>query len=142
MAAMEPLCILIGLDPKKFTKEENQLLEAELFRKICDELKGIMRQEYKQYFEMMKFNKDQEDTMLEETFLQNILNHIISSGKYTAHGIAFYTDMHVDVIDELTSGRNTKPTALCFRKIMEVDREVRTELYQAIGKKIAVELKN
>jgi hypothetical protein len=31
MAAMEPLCLLIGIDPKKFTKKEKQLLEADLF---------------------------------------------------------------------------------------------------------------
>ncbi len=43
MSATKPLCYLIGIHPAKFSKEENFLLEAELFLRICEELKEIFR---------------------------------------------------------------------------------------------------
>lgn len=140
MAAMEPLCLLIGIDPKKLSKKQNQLLEGMLYARIGAELKEIMRHQYKHYFDLMKLTKDQGDSMIEEKFIQNILNDIISSKKYDLQGIACYTDTHVDVIYELMTGINTQPSALCFRKIIELDRTARPELYQAIGEKIATEL--
>lgn len=140
MAAMEPLCLLIGVDPKNFSKEENQLLEADLYERVCAELKEIYRQEYKDYFYLMKFTKDQEDAMLEERFLQNILKDIVASGEYDEKGIAHYANTEADVISELISGLNTKPLAICFRRVIELHRTVRPALYQAIGKKIIAQL--
>ena len=43
MPALEPLCKLIGLNPKKFTKQEFFLLEIELFTRVCEELKKIIK---------------------------------------------------------------------------------------------------
>jgi hypothetical protein len=139
MAAMEPLCLLIGIDAKTLTKEENQLLEAKLYLLVCDELKKIFRQQYKHYFYLMKFKKDQEDAMLEKEFVQNILKDIISADEYDVQGIACYTDTPVDLIHDLLSGLNTNPSAILFRKIIELHQTVRRELYLAIGKKIAVQ---
>jgi hypothetical protein len=140
MPALEPLCLLIGIHPKNLTKEEKRLLEADLYIKICIELKEIYRERYKHYFRLMNFTKDQEDAMLEEKFLQNILKDILLSQQYDPQGIAIYTDIPLDVILELISGLNTQPSAICFRKIIELDRNVRGEVYNAIGKKIATEL--
>jgi hypothetical protein len=139
MAAMDPLCHLIGINSKKFSKEENSLLEAELFIRICDELKEVFRQQYKNFFHLMKFNVTKEDAMLERNFIRLILKDILSTEEYTLQGIATYTDTHEDIIHELASGLNTKPLAACLRKVIELHRSVRRELYQAIGKKIAAE---
>jgi hypothetical protein len=136
MTAMEPLCSLIGIDFKIFSKEEKKLLEADLFTRVCAELKEIYRHQYKYYFYLMKLSKDREDEMLEEKFIQNILLDIVSSKEYDPQGIALYTDMHVDVILELISGLNTQPSAICFRKIIGLDRIVRPLVYKAIGEKI------
>lgn len=51
-------------------------------------------------------------------------------------GIARYADIPEDVVNELASGLNTKPLATCLRKVIELHRLVRRELYQTIGKKI------
>lgn len=138
MSALEPLCHLIGIHTFHFSKEENYLVEAELFLRICDALKEVFRQQYKDFFHFMKFTETQENEMLEANFIKIILNDILSTEEYTLQGIAFYTDIHEDVIHELASGLNTKPLAICLRKIIELHRSVRRELYQSIGKKIVI----
>jgi hypothetical protein len=139
MSAMEPLYHMIGINPKKFSKEELSLLEAELFMRICDELKEVFKQQYKDFFSLMKFTITKEDEMLEKNFIRIILNDILSTGEYTPQGIAHYTNVHEDIIHELLSGLNTKPLATCLRKVIELHRSVRRELYKAIGKKIVAE---
>jgi hypothetical protein len=139
MSAMEPLCHLIGINPKNFSKEENRLLEAEIFIRICDELKEMFRQQYKDFFHLMKLTVSREDKMLERNFIRLILKDILLTEEYTLQGIARYTDIHEDVIHELASGLNTEPLAICLRKVIELHRSVRGELYRAIGKKIASE---
>lgn len=136
MAAMEPLCHLIGINSKKFSKEEFKLLEAEIFIRIYDELKEIFRKKYKDFSYLIKLTINQENTMLEKNFTQIILNDILSTEEYTLQGIAHYTDIPEDVIHELASGLNTKPLVTCLRKVIELHRLVRRELYQSIGKKI------
>ena len=44
-----------------------------------------------------------------------------------------------DIIQELVCGLNTKPSATCLRKVIELHRGVRKDLYQVIGNKIAAE---
>lgn len=139
MAAMEPLCHLLGVNSKKLSKEENSLLEAELFIHVCNTLKEIFRKSYKDFFRLMKFTVNMEDIMLERNFIRLILSDILSTEEYTLQGIAQYTDIHEDIIQELASGLNTKPLAICLRKIVELHRSVRRELYQEIGKKVAAE---
>ncbi|OGT37584.1 MAG: hypothetical protein A3F12_02325 [Gammaproteobacteria bacterium RIFCSPHIGHO2_12_FULL_38_14] len=139
MSAMEPLCHLIGINPKKFSKEELSLLEADLFIRICDEIKEVFKQQYKDFFYLMKFTITKENEMIEKNFIRIILNDILSTEEYTIQGIARYTDTHEDIIHELASGLNTKPLATYLRKVIELHRSVRRELYQAIGKKIASE---
>ncbi len=112
------------------------LLEVELFARICDELKEIFRKKYKNFFQIMKYTLIKEDEMLENNLMQIILNDIISTEEYTLEGIATYTDIHIDIIRELASGLNTKPLATCLRKVIELHRTVRRDLYQTISKKI------
>lgn len=142
MPAMEPLCHLIGIHSKNFSKEEIKLLEAELFVKIHDELKEFFRKKYKDFFYLMKFTEKKEDAMLEKNVTKLILNDILSTEEYTLQGIARYTDTHEDIIHELASGLNTRPLAVCFRKVIELHRSVRHELYQEIAKKIVSQYLN
>lgn len=137
MAALEPLCYVIGINPKKFSKEENKLLEAELFIKICNELREVFREQNKEFFNLMRLTTEQEDIMLENNFIQLLIKDILCTGEYTLQGVAQYTDTHEDVIHDLASGINTKPLAYCFRRIIELHRYVRIEIYKAIGKKIS-----
>jgi hypothetical protein len=139
MPALVPLCNLICINHLKFSKEEHLLLEAELFIRVCNELKESFREQYKNYFRLMKYTLEKENTMLEANLIRLIIKDILSTGEYTLEGIACYTDTHEDIISELASGLNTKPLATWLRKIIELHRSVRRELYQAIGKKVASE---
>lgn len=139
MSATEPLYYLIGINPEKLSKAEIHFLEAELFTRICDALKGVFKNYYKNYFQLMKYTNQMEDTMLEANFVQFIINDILSTEEYTLEGIACYIDTPEDVIVELVTGRNTTPSAIVFRRIIELHRMVRQELYQSITKKITSE---
>lgn len=142
MATMEPLCHLIGINSKKFSKNELILLEMELFVRICDGLKDSFKQQYKNFFKLMQFTIIKENEMLEQEFIRIILHDILATKEYTTEGIAHYTNIHKDVIDELASGLNTKPLATYLRKVVELHRTVRSELYRSIAKKIITEYVN
>ena len=139
MSAVQPLCLLQGIDPSQFSKEELLLLEAELFVRICGELRKIMRKQNKDYFLIMKFNPEKENTMLEIKFIRCIINDILSTEEYNLMGIALYTDTPEDVIYELASGCNINPTFLLSRKLIELHRTVRPDLYREIANKIRQE---
>lgn len=140
MSAVQPLCLLLGINSHQFLKEEQLFLEAELFVRICGELKEIIRKKNKDYFRIMKFNIEKEDTMLEIKFIQCIINDILSTEEYNLSGLALYTNVPEDVIYELASGCNTNPTFLLSKKIIELHRTVRPNLYRKIVNKIKYEL--
>ena len=50
MSAAEPLRYLLGVNYSTLSKPEIYLLEAELFTRICDELKYIFKTHYETYF--------------------------------------------------------------------------------------------
>ena len=137
MSAMKPLCHLIGINPNNFTKEENILIEAELLIRICEELKEYFRIQHKGYFRLLKLTVEMENVMLEENFIRFLMRDILSTEEYTTEGIANYADTHEDVVIEIVTGRNTNPSALTFRRAIELHRTVREGLYQMIIKKIA-----
>lgn len=139
MSAIEPLCHLAGINPNKLTKEESLLLEIELFARICEELKEAFKKQHKEYFRLMKLTTEKENTMLESKFVRLIIQDILSTGEYSLEGIAYYTNTHEDIIQETYIGKNTNPSAALLRKIIELHRTVRRDLYQTIMKKIAVE---
>jgi len=137
MPATEPLCRLIRIDPRTLLKEENILLEAELFYHLCEELKVHYKNQHKEYFNLMKFTLEMENVMLEENYIRFVINDIISTNEYTSEGIANHINTHEDAIHEIILGRNKNPSALFLRKIIELHRKVRAELYSTILKKIA-----
>lgn len=137
MSAMEPLCRLMEINPRTLTKEENILLEIELFAHICGELKEIFREQNREYFRLMKFTIEMENTMLEAKFVRSIIQDILSTDEYNLEGIAYYTDTHGDVLQEVYSGQNSSPSATLLLKIIELHRTVRHDLYLQMMKKIA-----
>ncbi len=136
MPAIEPLCRFIGIDPNKLSREESLLLEAELFYRICEELKEHFRQKHSEYFRTMKFTKEMENEMLEEIFLRFVINDILATKEYTIEGIAWYMNLHEDIIQETLLGKNTNPSAMLLRKTIELHRTVRAELYKNFAKRI------
>ncbi len=136
MAATEPLSRLMRIKPNHLTKEENYLLEAELLRCICNELKEVFRDQYKFYFRSMKFSKEMEDNMLEANFVSLVANDILATGEYTLEGFARYANTHEDVIHEIITGVNKDPSATLLRRFIDLHRIVRNDLYEQIIKKI------
>ena len=139
MSAMEPLYRLTGIPLSQLTEKQGLFLDAVIFTHICKELREIFRKQHIEYFRLMKFTPEKENHMLESEFIRLIIKDILKTGDYTLEGIAYYTDTHEDVIRELAAGLNTKPTALFFRKTIELHRTVRRELYSTIARKIASE---
>ena len=136
MAALEPLCQILGINPRKFTKEENLILEAKLFSHVYEELKEIIKTQYKDYFQLMNFTKDREDTMIEAEFLRCVIKDILSTEEYSLRGIAHYTDTPEDVVHEVIAGNNNNPSFVFSRRIIELHLSVRPEIYRAIMRKI------
>lgn len=136
MSATESMCRLIGINCKKLSKEEYLLLEAEIFIRICEELREFFREQQKGYFCLMKFNLEKENVMLENDLARLITKDILSSEEYNLSGIASYSDTPTDVVQEVIDGRNIRPSATFLWKIIELHRSVRRDLYDAIRKKI------
>ena len=139
MSAMEPLYRLIEINTSMLTKEENILLEAELFTRICEELKEIFRKQHRDYFRLMKFTIEKENIVLEAKFVQLIIKDILSTDEYNLKGIAYYTDTHEDVVEEVVTGRNRNTSATFLRRLIELHRSVRRDLYDIIIKKITAQ---
>ena len=136
MSAIEPLCHLIGINCTDLSKEEYSLLEADLFIRICEELKEFFRTQYKSYFQLMKFNLEKENIMLEKNLGSLITNDILSTKEYSISGIANYSDTPPDVIQEIIDGRNHRPSAVFLLRIIELHRLIRRDLYDTIIKKV------
>lgn len=136
MSATELLCLLVGVNPKNLSREQNLLLEAELFTRICEELKEIFRIKNKEFFRLMKFDTEKENTMLEANLIRCLINDILTSQEYSLSGIACYTQIPEDVIYDIAAGCNINPSLPLSRKIIELHRTVRPNLYRDILKKI------
>ena len=140
MPAAEPLCHLMEINLDHLTKEEGILLEAELFSVICKEWKEIFREQHRNYFYLMNWTIEKEETMLEANFLRLVIKDILSTEEYTLSGVAHYTDTHEDVLCDIIDGRNTNPSATLLWRIIDLHRSVRRDIYKMIMKKIAIKL--
>ncbi|HVE43537.1 MAG TPA: hypothetical protein VNC84_00160 [Gammaproteobacteria bacterium] len=136
MAAMETLCQLIGIDLSRLSREELTMLEAEIFLHVCKVLEEKFRIEHREFFRVMQFSQKKEDAMLDQAFVGLVIKDILSTREYSLKGVAAYTGMHEDILQEVVDGRNTNPSAVLLRRAIELHRFVRKELYQSIVKKM------
>lgn len=134
MSAVEPFCNSFKLS--NIESKELCILEANLFIGICRELKEIFKAQNTAYFKLVKFDLEKENRMLEENFIRFVINDILSTEAYSLAGIACYTDTPHDVIYELAIGRVTNPSYSLVRKIIELHRSVRIDLYNMLIAKI------
>jgi hypothetical protein len=139
MSCPEPLYQLLGIDSENLSKEESILLEADLYIRFWEEMEELFRGRYQDYFKIMKFSQTMEKSMLETKYIILLLNDILLSGEYTIEGIAKYTDSPVDLIQEFLTELNKTPSAIFLRKLLDLHRTVRRELYNTIIKKIALD---
>lgn len=139
MDATELLCNLLGIPSKNLTTQENLILEAVLFTRICDELKEIFRAKNKNYFSLINISMNKENTMLEAKFLSFLINDILMTEEYSIEGIAYHTQIPEDAICDIVSGKNVSPSLQVSRKILDLHRKVRPDLYKEVVKKITTE---
>ena len=138
MPAIQMFCDLFRINTRQFSRNEKYILEALLISWICEEIKESFRAQYKNYFAIMNFTKEMENTMLEENLLQFIINDLIVTKTYTPEGIAYYTATHEDVIHEIISGKNTNPSEKVLRRVIALHRVVRRDFYQSILRKLTM----
>ncbi len=74
--------------------------------------------------------------MLEGNFIRLVINDILLTEEYTVQGIACYTQTPEDVIYDIAMGNNLAPSFPLSRKIIEIHRSIRPDLYSNILKKI------
>ncbi len=137
MSSIEPLHRLMISNLNKFTKNERIILEARIFSGICDELNNFFKKQYKEYFSLIKFTIETENTMLDAHFICSVIKDILSTNEYTIAGIAHYVNVHEDILHEIITGRNTNPSAILLQKVINLHRSVRADLYREIINKIA-----
>lgn len=139
MSTMEPLSSLVGIKSSGLSKEESCLFEADLFIRICEELKEMFREQRRDYFCLMRLTREKENAVLEDYFIRLIINDILSTEEYTLDGIANYTNTPKDVVEDVLTGQNKSPSALFLRRLIELHRNIRHSLYLTIMKKITAE---
>jgi hypothetical protein len=139
MPRAELLCNLAGIKSFKFSKEENIIIEAELFSRLIDKVIEYFKEQHKVYLCLVKLNKEMEVAMFGTNFIRCIINDILSTEEYTLSGIAYYTQTPEDIVYEVSTGSNCSPSIDLFRKIIELHRSVRSDLYRSITEKIISE---
>lgn len=134
MATMEYLCCMAGIDPKKLSKEENLLLEAVLICDICDELAQVYQIKFP---DNLKKNFQEKDGMITHGNVINlIVQDLIKSNDYTITGVAAYSNVPEEVIYDIAIGNNSNPSLEVSRKIIELHKTARAELYQRVMQKV------
>jgi len=132
------LCHLLGIDPRALTKEENFLLEAKLFIYFFEQIKNEFRKQYKEYFQLIKLNIKKEEEMLNEKFIWYVMNDILSTQEYNLSGIAYYTETPEEVVNDIYIKGNIIPSFTFYRKIMELHKLAKPQLYKALAEKITM----
>lgn len=74
--------------------------------------------------------------MTDENIIKSLINDLLKSGEYSLPGIASYTDTPEDVVYDIASGLNTRPSLFLARKIIDLHKEARKEVYAKILNKI------
>ena len=118
---------------------EARLNAEELSRRIgipATTIKKIFEKELKNYVCLMQSTTEKESTMFEFRLVQLILLDILSSDDYDMTGVARYTNTCEEVIEEVITGRNPMPSVIFFRRLIDLHRSVRRDIYETIIRKI------
>lgn len=134
MATMEYLCCMAGIDPRKLSVEENLLLEVVLICGLCDELVQVYQ--IKMPDNIKKNYQEKENMMMHNNVINLIVQDLIKSNDYTITGVAAYSNVPEEVIYDIAIGNNNNPSLEVSRKIIELHKSARAELYQKVMQKI------
>lgn len=125
-----------AINLRTLTKEQRILVNLELFKHVCEGLMEKIREQNRDYFELIKLKPEKEKNMIEANFIKHIINDILSTEEYTLSGIAYYTNTPEEILFDIVIGRNTNPSLSLSLKIIELHHSVRPSLYSDIVKKM------
>ena len=132
MPAMDSLSQILCISTSQYSKHEKIILEAELFAITCDEL----TQHFTNGFQFIKSNFDKENSTMELNLTMCIINDILLTEEYNLEGIAYHTQIPEEVILDILSGKNMTPSAWVLRKMIDLHRSVKQDLYKEITQKL------
>lgn len=127
-----PLSFSLTNGSDHLSNEELIVLEAECLSWLYEEMLAYFQASAIAYAQLLKSSTEKENTMLENNFLRCIVNDILKSNEYTLNGIAYYTDSSKDVIEEILLGINQNPSLTLAKKLIDLHRSIRPDLYKAI----------
>ena len=136
MSAMEPLSRVVGVNLCGLSLEEKFLLEADLYLAVFNEIIEMFRLQRKEYFRLLKLDINMENTMIELEFVRLLIQDILESQTYNMEGIARYTHTPEDVIYDLILKSGSNELMMFPRRLIELHRSIRPELYRDILNKI------
>lgn len=139
MSAVHELRYLYEVNDLKFSWKEACLLEAAFFTALCEQLMQLIKESYENYYKLIKFDTEKESEMLEENFIRCLINDLVASGEYSLIGIAQYTNIPEEVVYDLALGKNVNPSLVLARRIIELHKIVRRDLYHGLLKKFLSE---
>jgi hypothetical protein len=91
---------------------------------------------FKEYFLLTRTNIEKENAMHETSALLFVINDIIMSEEYSLEGVANYTQIPEEVICDIISGKNKTPSLHISRKLINLHRTVRPDVYKKVIEKI------
>ena len=74
--------------------------------------------------------------MTDDNIVRCLINDLIQSGEYSLPGIASYTNTPEDVVYDIASGLNTRPSFFLARKVIDLHKEARKDIYIKILNKV------
>jgi len=136
MPALEPFYYLIDNSPKgRMSKNEMLLTEVILFLQLEYALNKIIN--------TVCINErctdginHKENVMIENNFVKNLIEDILSTEEYTLPGMAYHLNVPEEILVDILTGYNQSPSLSLARKIMELHKFVRRDLYEYLVKKI------
>ncbi|MFZ2315067.1 MAG: hypothetical protein WAW86_05360 [Gammaproteobacteria bacterium] len=136
MAATMPLYNLLDIDLDNLTTQERSFVDMILCVSLCEEFRHQILAQYKGYFNSIKENAEKERSMLEQNIIGCILNDILSTNEYSLSGVAYYTNTPEEILMDVSTGSNLNPTFNLSRKLIDLHRTVKPQLYVDLLRKI------
>ncbi len=72
--------------------------------------------------------------MLDTQVTKEIIKDILQSNNYTLSGIAYYTNIPEEILDEILCGKNGNPSIQTLRKLLELHHTLYPNFYSEISK--------
>lgn len=133
MSSIEYLCKSAGLRPARLSKQENLLLDTYLLCNLVQEFNNTISHTHP-INNTTQTNKD--FAMTHGNIIHLILQDLLKTNDYTITGVATYSDVPEDVIYDIAIGNNLNPSLDVTRKIVELHRTARSDVYRHVMRKI------